>query len=185
MVLIAVVGFFTVNVANAAGGASDSRQATKVKTTKKVQAVDWTKSSETKAYPNLTKYPQAWLDVNIAKQRVYIRDGANHNQVLYRMFCSTGKDNSTPRGTYYIQAERGTHFYNASEKEGANFYVSWKNHGEYLFHTVPVDANGNYKKSVADNIGHKPSSHGCVQLTIPDAKWVYQNVPYGMKVVIH
>ncbi len=186
--IVLVVGYFAFNAADAA---STTQKVTATSSTssstvaKVVKTVDWTQSSEKKAYPDLTKYPKAWLDVNIAKQRVYIRDGANHNQVLYTMYCSTGKNNATPRGTYHIQAERGPHFYNASEKEGANYYVSWKNHGEYLFHTVPVDANGNYIKSVADNIGHKASSHGCVQLTIPDAKWVYENVPYGMKVVVH
>lgn len=188
VIVIGMVGGYLMH--NAANAASTTSQATSQTVnnrhkTETVKTVDWTKSSETTAYPDLTAYPQAWLDVNIAKQRVYVRDGADHNRVLYTMYCSTGKNDATPRGTYAIQAERGPHFYNASEQEGANYYVSWKNHGEYLFHTVPVDANGNYVKSVADNIGHKASSHGCVQLTIPDAKWVYENVPYGMKVVVH
>ncbi|WP_010621482.1 L,D-transpeptidase [Paucilactobacillus suebicus] len=190
--LIAVSGYLMMagasassNTSSAASSSSESSATSNNSSSKESKTVDWTKSSETKAYPDLDKYPKAWLDVNIEKQRVYIRDGADHNKILYTMYCSTGKNNSTPRGTYHIQAERGTHFYNASEKEGANYYVSWKNHGEYLFHTVPVDANGNYKKSVADNIGKKASSHGCVQLTIPDAKWVYENVPEGMKVVVH
>lgn len=153
--------------------------------TSSVKTVNWRKPSENKAYPDLTKYPKVWFDVNIENQRVYIRDGADNNKILYTMYCSTGANNATPRGTFYIQAQRGLHFYNASEQEGANYWVSWLNHGEYLFHSVPVDASGNYKTSVANNIGHKASSHGCVQLTIPDAQWVYNNVPYGMKVVVH
>lgn len=151
----------------------------------KVEIVNWRKPSEKKSYPNLKDYPQVWFDVNISKQRVYIRDGANNDHILYTMYCSTGKDDKTPHGTFNIQAERGLHFYNASEQEGANYYVSWLNHGEYLFHSVPVDAQGNYVTSVANNIGKTASSHGCVQLTIADAQWVYNNVPYGMKVVIH
>ncbi|KRM09906.1 hypothetical protein FD16_GL001500 [Paucilactobacillus suebicus DSM 5007 = KCTC 3549] len=147
--------------------------------------INWRKSSETKPYPNLKQYPQAWLDVNIAKQRVYVRDGANHNQILYTMYCSTDKNNGTPRGTYQIQAERGTHFYNPAVKEGANYYVSWLNHGEYLFHTVPVNANNQYIKSQAVKLSKQANSHGCIQLSVPDAMWVYNNVPFGMKVVIH
>lgn len=179
------------NTTNTAATSSTSKKNSKTTTTikkadtssSKNLTVNWRKSSEDKAYPTLSNYPNAWLDVNIAKQRVYIRSA--NNQVLYTMYCSTGANNGTPRGTYYIQAERGLHFYNASEQEGANYYVSWLNHGEYLFHTVPVDANGNYITSVANNIGKKASSHGCVQLTIPDAQWIYNNVPYGMKVYVH
>lgn len=148
------------------------------------QTVNWHQPSQSQPYPDLTKYPAVYFDVNIAAQRVYVRDGANHDQVLYTMYCTTGKNNGTPRGTYHIQAERGLHFYNDSEQEGANYYVSWLNHGEYLFHTVPVDQNGHYITNIANQIGHHPISHGCVQLTIPDAQWVYEHVPYGMKVVV-
>lgn len=161
-----------------------ARQAT-VKHQSATTTVNWRAPSEKQAYPVLANYPQVYFDVNIAAQRVYIRNAADHNHVLYTMYCATGKNNATPRGTYTIQAERGLHFYNASEQEGANYYVSWLNHGEYLFHTVPVNQNGDYIVNIANQIGQRPVSHGCVQLTIPDAKWVYENVPYGMKVIIH
>lgn len=161
-----------------------ARQAT-VKHQSATTTVNWHAPSEKQAYPVLANYPQVYFDVNIAAQRVYIRNAADHNHVLYTMYCATGKNNATPRGTYTIQAERGLHFYNASEQEGANYYVSWLNHGEYLFHTVPVNQNGDYIVNIANQIGQRPVSHGCVQLTIPDAKWVYENVPYGMKVIIH
>ncbi|MCT6848759.1 MAG: L,D-transpeptidase, partial [Apilactobacillus kunkeei] len=29
------------------------------------------------------------------------------------------------------------------------------------------------------------NSHGCVRLSIPDAKWINSSVPTGTKVVIH
>ncbi|KRM61320.1 hypothetical protein FC26_GL001870 [Paucilactobacillus vaccinostercus DSM 20634] len=162
-----------------------ARQATVKHQSSATTTVNWRAPSEKQAYPVLANYPQVYFDVNIAAQRVYIRNAADHNHVLYTMYCATGKNNATPRGTYTIQAERGLHFYNASEQEGANYYVSWLNHGEYLFHTVPVNQNGDYIVNIANQIGQRPVSHGCVQLTIPDAKWVYENVPYGMKVIIH
>jgi len=146
--------------------------------------INWREPSEDKAYPNLKSYPNAWLDVNTSKQRVYVRSG---NKVLYTMYCSTGtgKDNATPHGTYYIQAERGKFFYNQNSGEGAKYWVSWKDHGIYLFHSVPTDKNGNYIESEAKQLGKTAASHGCVRLSVADAKWVYTNVPYGMKVVIH
>lgn len=138
--------------------------------------------SEKKAYPNLTEHPDAWIDVDIATQRTYIKDG---DTKLYSMYSSTGKHDTTPRGTYHIQNERGNYFYTEPLKLGAYYWVSYLNHGEYLFHTTPTDENGKYVTAIAKTLGREPSSHGCVHLSVADCKWVYDNVPAGMKVVIH
>ncbi|MFC6289592.1 L,D-transpeptidase [Levilactobacillus angrenensis] len=160
-------------------------QTTKKANLAKADTINWRKSSEDKPYPNLKQHPNAWLDVNTNRQRVYIRDG--NNKVLYTMYCSTGtgKENKTPHGTYAIQGERGKFFYNQSSGEGAKYWVSWKDHGIYLFHSVPTDQNGNYIKSEAEELGKTAASHGCIRLSVADAKWVYNHVPYGMKVVVH
>lgn len=154
-------------------------------TVTKVQASTpfWMKSSESKAYPNVNKHPNMWILVSKKKQRTYLVD---NGKILYTMLCSTGTtgDNATPTGTYHIQAERGTSFYNQSSGEGAKYWVSWKDHGVYLFHSVPVDENGNYIKSEAKKLGKKASSHGCVRLSVADAKWMYNNIKQNTKVVI-
>ena len=144
------------------------------------KTVDYTKPSQTKSYPKLKNHPNAWIDVSIRKQRVYIKDGS---KVLYTMYCSTGLNNSTPTGTFSIENERGTTFYDAKLNEGANYWTSFKNHGEYLFHTVPIKQDGTYDKAEAKKLG-KVASHGCIRLTIPDAKWIYKNIPVGTKVVV-
>lgn len=138
--------------------------------------------SEKKDYPDLAAHPNAWIDVDIATQRTYIKDGKKN---LYEMYSSTGKHDTTPRGTYYIQNERGDFFYTAPLKMGAYYYVSFLNHGEYLFHTTPTDVTGKYDEKIAKTLGREPSSHGCIHLSTPDCKWIYDNVPSGMKVVIH
>ncbi|WP_172187813.1 L,D-transpeptidase [Lentilactobacillus kribbianus] len=144
--------------------------------------INWRKPSENKPYPKITTSNGRYLQVDIKKQRVYVM--SPEKKILYTMYASTGKDNSTPRGTYQIQAERGDFFYNKESKEGAKYWTSWKDHGIYLFHTVPTDENGDYIKAEADNLGKSANSHGCVRLSIPDAKWINQNVPTGTKVVI-
>lgn len=143
----------------------------------------WKHSSEKKPYPNMKLSEKNWLDVSIKKQRVYVKNKAG--KVLYTMLCSTGNDDGTPRGTFHIQKERGSHFYNASSKEGANYWTSFKDHGIYLFHSVPVNAAGKYLKKDAHELGKVANSHGCVRLSIPDAKWINSSVPTGTKVVIH
>ncbi|MTV82103.1 L,D-transpeptidase [Secundilactobacillus folii] len=157
-------------------------QATK-KSQKKATPVEinWREPSEKKAYPNWKKLKNPWVDVSIKNQRVYIKDGS---KTVYTMYASTGVKNSTPRGTYHIQTERGKFFYNAQSKEGAKYWVSFKDHGIYLFHTVPTDKNGHYNVKEADKLGKAAHSHGCVRLGVPDAKWFYHNVSYGTKVVI-
>lgn len=146
--------------------------------------VDWNQPSDGD-YPKLAKGERLWIDVSISKQRVYIKDA---DKTLYTMVTSSGLDTSsdtfTPRGTYYIQPERGAWFYNKKEQEGAKFFVSWKNHGEFLFHSVAMDKNGSVIEKEAEKLGQK-ASHGCFRLTVPDAKWIYDHIPEKTKVVIH
>lgn len=136
-------------------------------------------------YPVIHKGENIWIDADVSKERIYIKNG---DKTLYTMLTSSGLDtnpnDSTPQGTFYVQAEKGKTFYSPSEKEGANYWTSWKNHGEFLFHTVPIDKNGNYIISEAEKLGQK-ASHGCFRLPILDAKWIYENIPEGTKVVIH
>ncbi|WP_218841890.1 L,D-transpeptidase [Lacticaseibacillus absianus] len=148
---------------------------------KKAVAIDWHKPSEAKAYPNVYAYAHLAIQVSLAKQRVYIKNGAT---VLYTMYASTGMNDTTPHGTYAIQRERGDYFYNPNEKMGAHYYTSFLNHGQYLFHTVPTDANRQYIPAEAAKLGKEPASHGCVRLSIPDAQWIMNTVPEGTPVTI-
>ncbi len=143
--------------------------------------INWRKPSENKPYPVWSKLKNPWIYVSLKKQNVYIY---GNGKVQYTMICSTGAKNTpTPKGTYHIQAQRGTYFYSPLEREGGRYWVSWLDHGVYLFHTVPINAKGQYIKSVAEELG-KPASHGCVHLTVADSYWMYKTVPYGLKVVI-
>ena len=153
--------------------------------------IDWQKSSETVPYPDLSKVKNLWVKVSLKGNRTYLYDGS---KLIYTMYSSggvyqkdakTGKMKSTtPTGTFYVQAERGDSFYNQKLGEGANYYVSWLNHGEYLFHSVPTKADGSYNLKEAAKLGKSTGSHGCIRLSVPDAKWMEQNLPEGTKVVI-
>lgn len=166
--------------------AVDKTQSTSVKVTQKEDSqvsLDWTKPSDGE-YPIIRKSDKPWIDVSIQKQRVYIKEG---DQTLYTMITSSGldtiADNSTPKGTFFIEPERGLWFYNNKEHEGAKYYVSWKNHGEFLFHSVPMTKEGKIIEDEAIKLGQK-ASHGCFRLTVADAKWIYDHIPVKTKVVI-
>ena len=153
--------------------------------------IDWQKSSETIPYPDLSKVKDLWVKVSLKGNRTYLYDGS---KIIYTMYSSggvyqkdakTGKMKSaTPTGTFYVQAERGDSFFNQELGEGANYYVSWLNHGEYLFHSVPTKADGSYNLKEAAKLGKSTGSHGCIRLSVSDAKWMEQNLPEGTKVVI-
>ena len=145
------------------------------------QPIDWLKPSQQVDYPDPAAHPGLSLEVSLQDQRVYVRDGS---QLLYTMYASTGMDDSTPRGSFRIQSERGDHFYNPSEGMGARYYTSFLNHGVFLFHSVPTDSKGGYIKEEANMLGIRPGSHGCIRLTVPDARWIMQSVPTGTPVLV-
>lgn len=136
------------------------------------------------AYPVLSPNERVWIDVSIDQQLVYIFHG---NHLLYTMITSSGidkaPDSSTPLGVYHIQAERGTWFYADQYQMGAKYWVSWHGHGIFLFHSVPMNQDQQVLLHVAAKLGH-PASEGCFHLTIPDAKWFYEHIPYHTEVVV-
>lgn len=153
--------------------------------------MNWHKSSEKRPYPNLATTQHFWVHVSINKNRTYLMDG---QRVIYVMYSAAGragrKDkqghyvSDTPTGTFHIQKERGKHFFNPSINCGANYYVSFNGHGRDNFHSPEVDKSGHYLTNLADRIGNRRATWGCVSLTVPDSIWFYQHVPQGTKIVI-
>lgn len=137
-------------------------------------------------YPSLN-VPNLNIGVSENKQRVYIRSG---NKTIYTMICSTGLDRypgalSSPLGNFRIQAERGEWFWSGGS--GGAYYRSYYLHGVYLFHTVPIAYPGTttaYNPTEGAKLGQR-ASHGCIRLSVPDAKWFYYNMPYNTPVNIY
>ena len=135
-------------------------------------------------YPVLVAGERIWIDVSIDQQLVYLFHGSRR---LYTMPTSSGMESvpgdASPLGVYHIQAKRGLWFYVAQYHEGAKYWLSWLGNGIYLFHSVPMDRSGNVVAANAALLLHE-ASHGCFHLTIPDAEWMYEHVPYGTTVVV-
>ncbi|MDY4364269.1 L,D-transpeptidase [Lactococcus lactis subsp. lactis] len=147
----------------------------------------WKLSSEVGDYPDLTKFSNLSLEVSISKNITYLKSNGN---TIYTFYSSAGIGNTTPTGVFAIQSETSPSFYNSEEREGANYAVSWLDHGTYLFHSVPIDSTGNYLVSEAEKLGKSPGSHGCVRLSISDSNWLYEQalsgaLPVGTPVTIN
>ncbi|PWK06954.1 L,D-transpeptidase [Tumebacillus permanentifrigoris] len=125
------------------------------------------------------------IECDISEQRVYVKqDGHVVRTMLTSSGLDTTPDNSTPRGDFQIEPERGEWFYSNAYQEGAQYWVSFKNHGEFLFHSVVMDQNRQIIDSEWQKLGHK-ASHGCFRLSLPDAKWIYDHIKTGTQVSIH
>ena len=135
-------------------------------------------------YPVLKPGEKIWIDVSVDQQLVYLFRGATR---IYTMATSSGlesvADDASPLGVYHIQAKRGRWFYVPQYHEGAEYWVSWLGNGIYLFHGVPMNRDRQVIPGIAAELLHE-ASHGCFHLTIADAKWFYEHVPYGATVVV-
>lgn len=102
--------------------------------------------------------------------------GSRGNWKLWSFWqCAPGKNESpTVLGEYSVYG-KGLSF--------GHGYTCWyytQFYGDYLFHTQPC-YTGTF--NVMDPTMGQRASAGCIRLTTDHAKWIYDNIPYGTKVV--
>ena len=113
-----------------------------------------------------------WIDVDLSQQRVYAYAG---DTVVNSFVVSTGTwQTPTVTGKYKVwvklrsAAMSGPGYYLPDVPYIMYFYGSYGLHGTYWH----------------NNFG-TPMSHGCVNLTIPDAEWLYNFSSVGTVVNVH
>lgn len=124
---------------------------------------------------------ELWIEVSVGEQTVRVYRG---NDLVRAMKASTGRpETPTPLGSFRLVG-RGEWFYNPKYRAGGFWWVSFVPSGEYLFHSIPADARRRLLPEAAALLG-QPASRGCVRLSLDDARWVYEHVPTGTRVLIH
>ncbi len=113
-----------------------------------------------------------WIDVDLSQQRVYAYEG---DTVVNSFVVSTGTwQTPTVTGKYKVwikvrsQAMSGPGYYLPDVPYVMYFYKGYGLHGTYWH----------------NNFG-TPMSHGCVNLTISDAEWLYNFSSVGTVVNVH
>lgn len=120
-----------------------------------------------------------WLIlVDTTSCRVGIFNGRAGNwNLVHFWLCSPGAPwTPTVKGEFTVQGRGYVFGYGYSCYYWTQFY------GDYLFHSVLYD-QGTF--NIQDGRLGQNLSHGCVRLDINNAKWIYDNIPSGTKVVTY
>ena len=132
-----------------------------------------------------------FFEVDIANQVVkvwkYSPATGGYTDLDRAFLCATGTTAyPSPLGTFTLSGRKSAH---AEFPNWGGGQARWwtKITEEIAFHSVLYSDSGNdatLKVSSLTGLG-KRGSHGCIRLTVADAKWIYDRVEAGMQVWIH
>ena len=132
-----------------------------------------------------------FFEVDVKNQVVkvwkYNRATQGYTDLDRCFLCATGTTTyPSPLGTFTLPGKRSTH---AEFPNWGGGQARWwtKITEEIAFHSVLYSDSSNdvtLKVSSLTGLG-KRGSHGCIRLTVADAKWIYNNAEAGMQVWIH
>lgn len=96
------------------------------------------------------------------------------------MLCTVGKSSSpTIKGTFKVGAKGDSFVVKDNPKLKCDYFTQIS--GNYLFHTVLLYRNG----KIADGRLGAKLSHGCVRLSIENAKYIHDTMPKGTSIYIN
>jgi lipoprotein-anchoring transpeptidase ErfK/SrfK len=124
------------------------------------------------AIENLKQSSQRWIEIDLSGQRLIAWEGKNQ---VYAIFVSTGKDASpTPTGVFSIQSR-----YRYARMQGADYDVADVPYTMYY--------SGNYAIHGAywHNRFGTPVSHGCINVAVNHARWLFNWAEIGTPVIVH
>ena len=136
----------------------------------------------TEARPNPFPYR---VEVSIDEQlvRVFALNDRGQYDLVQTFTCSTGLHDSTPRGVFLDghPVNRWHHF----EKFNCWAQYSFEVTGDIMFHSVIYGSdNENSLRSGSLYALGNPASHGCIRLTVEDAKWLYEHCKRGTLAIV-
>ncbi|MEE8324211.1 MAG: L,D-transpeptidase family protein [Candidatus Humimicrobiaceae bacterium] len=119
------------------------------------------------------------IEVDLPRQRLIV---FYSDEVLKEFVCSGGTPgDDTPLGEF-TTIEKIEYSWIDRYNVGAYYWVRF--FGNYLIHSVPFDENGEMIIEEFEKLG-QPASHGCIRLRLDEAKWLYETLPLGVKVLIY
>ncbi|MBR1820376.1 MAG: SH3 domain-containing protein [Clostridia bacterium] len=129
-----------------------------------------------------------YIKADLTNQIVTIYSTETDN-IVRQMLCSSGLENATPHGTYYLPKKT-----EEAEREEWYYFRSYDCYAHYatrifkgvLFHSIPykLKDESTISESGVANFG-KPASHGCLRLRWQDAEFIAKCCLPGTRVKIY
>lgn len=143
-------------------------------------------SDTPKPTPEPTPIPYAiTVDVNNQVTTVYgLDENGEYTVVVRQMLCSTGlKATPSDVGEWVLNGKTARWCY--FPKWGSHAQYWTRINGSIAFHSVIYNSVDTMDLSVKsyNNLGQR-ASHGCIRLTVADARWIYNNCGAGVVVTI-
>lgn len=135
-----------------------------------------------------TKYKKPYyITVDLTNQIVTVYN-ATDDSIARQMICSTGMQETTPRGTFYLPKPE------AGEREPWYYFTVYNCYAQYvtriiddvLFHSIPCSykSQSSVSQKGLAKLG-KPASHGCIRLRWQDAQFIAEQCEPGTRVEIY
>ena len=128
-----------------------------------------------------------YIEVDVFNQIVTVYSTTSKS-VVRQMICSTGLNDATPHGTYYMPPKE-----EELEREYWYYFGYYSCYAHYatriykgvLFHSLPCSqkSDATVSKSAVAELG-RPASHGCVRLRAEDAEFIAKCCLEGTRVHI-
>ena len=151
----------------------------------------WGDAMDAKAqgYSSSTNY-LILVDKSTFKVRVY--KGSRNNWTRIKDWDCTHGGSDTPNGVFTIDdhvTKRDATYGWADFDYSSAAYACHISAGNY-FHSILFDKGTrgnpyNQGSRILDDELRTTYSHGCIRLTLDNAKWVWDNIPFGTKVVVY
>ncbi len=138
--------------------------------------------------PTATPEPVAFaITVDVRNQivSVYTRDeDGNYTVPVRQMLCSTGKvGTDSPLGDWVLNGRKALWCYFPKWGDYARYWT--RINAQVAFHSPIYSAVSlSAMKTTSYKMLGRRASHGCIRLSVPDAKWIYDNVGKGTVVSI-
>ena len=121
---------------------------------------------------HLKRSTRHWIEIDLSEQHLFAWEG---NERVFRTIISSGKATTpTYPGVFNIQRK-----YPLDRMRGADYDLADVPH--VLYYDRGYALHGAYWH---DNFG-TPMSHGCINLPIDNAKWLFDWTEIGTDIVIH
>ncbi len=139
--------------------------------------------------PSPAPTPVPWfveVDVNNQLIKVFKDDGMGGYSILEKIFTAS-------TGTASFPSDVGTWTLNGKTARWASFPTWGGGTAQYwtrinrsiAFHSFLYSSDQRRVNMGSVNKLGRPASHGCIRLTVQDAKWLYDNLGAGVEVWIH